>query len=303
MRIYYFLLLCVGLYLTSCVNRGQEKKQELPKQDSLQKIQKPDSSTMEFYKRYDFAEELISHFTNKVALDSLLDTITHQEKVKVLSELKEEWDDKDQCYKYSDSIFHFKLEIIRDTTDNYGNTIFFDGKTRINFKDYAPMCLNDKKFPCEDYGFNDDNFLDKPKVVEVCGKRFLYSNISFNCNGIGCGCNITFIYDLETHKPIFLENFRLSFDGFLISDFDNDNIPDLLVIGQSHESKMKGFDLDEFEIKLVPYSYDKGRFKIKWDNLYQRPYCYELYSITPDYCQSDHSGRTYAITKDNWLRP
>jgi hypothetical protein len=122
------------------------------------------------------------------------------------------------------------------------------------------------------------------------------------CNGVGCGCNITFIYDLETHKPVFLENFRVSYEGFFISDFDNDNIPDLLVIGQSEVNKMKGFDLDEFEIKLVPYTFDKGRFKEKWDNRYQRTYCYELYGVNPYYYQCEQIYRTYSITKDDWLR-
>jgi hypothetical protein len=305
MQIFYFLFVSFALLLTSCVENEQKKKQEIQKQDTLRKIQQSDSSNILFYKQYDLAAELISRFANKVALDTLLNKITHQEKVKILTELNEEWDDNSMSYKYSDSLFHFKLKIIRDTKSNSSetNTIFFDGKTRINFKDYVPVCLDDKNFHCENYGFNDQNSLLKPKVIEVCGKKFLYANILFQCNGVGCGCNITFIYDLDAHSPVFLETFRILFDGFLISDFDNDGIPDLLAIGQSDSGRMKGFDLEEFEIKLVPYSYEKGRFKAKWDNRFQRPYCYELYSITPDYYHNDHTNSIYAITKDNWLRP
>lgn len=301
MKIYYLLTLFCGLHLTSCVEIEPNKKQVLHNQDTSQKVQKLDSTEKMFSKRQEFVDELISHFTNKVELDTLLRNITHQEKVKVLAELHEQWDDKKKCYKYFDSIYDFKLKIIRNpnSTTLETNTIFFDGQTQISFKDYHPICLNDKTFCCENYGFNVSNSLDKPKIIEVCGKRFLYSNIMYWCNGIGCGCNITFIYDLETHWPVFVENYRIPFDGFLLSDFDYDNMPDLLVIGQTGESKMKGFDLEEFEIKLAPYSYDKGRFKIKWDYLYQRPYCYELYSITTDYHYSKH---TYTITKDNWLR-
>jgi hypothetical protein len=304
MKIYYLLILYCGLHLTSCVESEHKKKQDSQKQDTAQEIQKSNSPNTVFSKRREFVNELISHFTNKVKLDTLLNNITHQEKVKVLAELNEEWDDKKKWYKYSDSIYDFKLKVIRnsESTSLETNTIFFDEQTQISFKDYSPICLNDKTFHCENYGFNIDNSLDKPKVIEVCGKRFLYSNIMYWCNGIGCGCNITFIYDLDTHKPVFVENYRIPFDGFFISDFDDDNIPDLLVISQTGESKMKGFDLEEFEIKLVPYSYGKGRFKIKWDNLYQQPYCYELYGITTDYHHSEHTYRTYAITKDNWLR-
>jgi hypothetical protein len=46
---------------------------------------------------------------------------------------------------------------------------------------------------------------------------------------------------------------------------------------------MKGFDRDEFELKLVPYTYDKGRSKVKWDYRDQQPYNYELYRVFPYY--------------------
>jgi hypothetical protein len=301
MRIYFFLFLSFALHLTSCVNNERDKSQEPQKKDSLQKVKKLDSSHTVIDKQFDLANELTSHFANQVKLDSLLDKITHQEKVKVVAELNEEWDDENQWYKYSDSIYQFKLKIFWNNSSRL-NTVLFDGSRRISFNDYAPLCLTDKKFHCENYGFNAQNSLEKPKVIEVCGKRFLYANISFQCNGVGCGCNITFIYDLETHRPVFLENFRVSYEGFLLSDFDDDNIPDLLVFGQTEMSRMKGYDLDEFEIKLVPYTYEKGRFKEKWDYRYQQPYCYELYGVIPYYYQCGRIHRIYAITKDNWLR-
>src|SRR5436190_3732398 len=301
MRFCLFLFLGLSLHLTSCVNKEQDRSQASQKQDTLQKVYKLDSSNAKPDKNFDLANELSSHFVNRVELDSLLDKITHQEKVKVLAELSEKSDDENKWISYSDSVFNFKMKMDWDSSTG-SNTIFLDGKTRISFKNYAPICLNDKNFPCENYGFNAHNYIDKPKVIEVCGKRFFYSNISFMCNGVGCGCNITFIYDLETHKPVFLENFRVSYEGFFISDFDNDNTPDLLVIGQSEVNRMKGFDLDEFEIKLVPYTFDIGKFKEKWDNRYQRTYCYELYGVNPYYYQCEQIYRTYSITKDNWLR-
>jgi hypothetical protein len=69
------------------------------------------------------------------------------------------------------------------------------------------------------------------------------------------------------------------------------------VIGQTNERPMKGFALEEYEIKLVPFTYANGRFKMKWDNQFQRPYCYELYSVG----EHQQMSQTYAVTKDNWL--
>lgn len=289
MKIYLLLLICGELCLTSCDRNKPKAEQELPKRDTVV--------------NFDLAKELVSHFKNKVQLDTLLTKITHQEKVKVLAELTEKWDDEKQIYYYSDSSYNFKLKVIDQQNFTNSNTIFFDGKKQINFKDYSPICFKEKRFHCENYGFNSNNTLDKPKVIEVCSRRFLYSNLTYWCNGIGCGCNIIFIYDLDSHTAVFLENYRLPFDGYFISDFNNDNIPDLLVISQSEKNEMKGFKLEEFEVKLTVYSYDNNTFKVKWDNLYQRPFCYELYSVTESYHHSYHTHRTYAVTKDNWFRP
>ncbi len=289
----YFLLFIAGFYLTSC---HENKPAEIPKE-------KPKLLIKDTLQGFDLTNELISHFNNSIQLDTLLTQITNQELVKVVAELTESWDDNKKIYSYSDSNYDFKLKVIGSINSGNTNTIFFDGKRKISFKDYHPICLKEGKYSCENYGFNYDNTLDKPKIIEVCGKRFFYSNVIYHCNGIGCGCNITFIYDLETHNPFFLENYRLPFDGFFISDFDYDNNPDILVISQTGESKMKGFDVEEFEVKLTPYSYSNKTFKAKWDNRFQRQFCYELYSVTSDYHHSYHTEGIYSITKDNWLRP
>jgi hypothetical protein len=242
--------------------------------------------------------------TDTVTLDRFLDKITHQKKVKVLAKLNSTWDNVKKIYTYSDSNYVFQLiHVSSMNSDNQeSNSIFTDGETKISFKDYDITCYHDTVYRCEDYGFNLDNTLEEPKIIEVCGKLFLYADISYMCNGIGCGCFLTFIYDLETHKPTFIENYRIPYKGFFISDFDNDNSPDLLVITRTLEQKMKGFDFEEFQLRLTPFSYRNGVFKPHFDEQYQRIYGYELYSFTNVYHHSYHDNLIYSITKDNWFR-
>jgi len=242
--------------------------------------------------------------SDTVTLDRFLDKITHQEKVTVLSKLTATWDNEKKLYTYSDSNYIFQLRYVSsmNSDEQEPNSIFTDRDTKISFKDFDITCYHDTGYRCEDYGFNLDNSLNDPKIIEVCGKRFLYADISYKCNGIGCGCFLTFIYDIETHKPTFIENYRIPYKGFFISDFDNDNSPDLLVISRSLEQKMKGFDFDEFQLRLTSFSYKNGVFKPHFDGQYQRIFGYELYSFTNDYHHSYHDNLIYSITKDNWFR-
>jgi hypothetical protein len=247
---------------------------------------------------------LISQMTDTITLYRLLDQITHQEKVKVIAKLNTTWDDEKNVTVYANSNYVFQLRNVGflNFNDHNSNTIFTDGNFEISFKDYNITCYQDTLFRCEDYGFNLDNTLNNPQIIEVCGKRFLYSDVLYWCNGIGCGCFLTFIYDLETHKPTFIENYRIPYNGFFVSDFNNDNSPDLLVISRTSVQKMKGFDFEDFEIRLTPFSYKKGIFKPHFDGQYQRIYGYELYSFTNGYHHSYHDSRIYSITKDNWFR-
>jgi len=247
---------------------------------------------------------LASQMVNKVYFDSLLRQITHQEKVKVVAILKESWDAETHTGTYSDSNYNFKLHASNiDALDNGdGNSTFSDGPTKISFKECQLTHYGIAPYRLEDYGFNWKNSFSDPKIIEVCGKRFFYSNVLYWCNGIGCGCFITFIYDLQTHQPTFLENYRLPFDGFYLSDFDNDNQPDLLVVAQTQERPMKGFALEEFDVKLLAYKYNKGIFEIYFDQQYQRPYCYDLYSFTKIFNHSSHNEFYYSVINNHWFR-
>lgn len=291
----FLFILLIGLTY-SChrnINNNSEKTAVPQDTGSIQKTDSADSYTI-----------LTSLMTDTVTLDRFLDQITHQEKVKIISKLNTSWDEEKKVEIYSDSNYFFQLknEGYANSPNQNSNAIFIDHDYKVSFKNYNITCYHDTNYLCVDYGFNLENRLIDPKIIEVCGKRFLYADIIYWCNGIGCGCNITFIYDLETHKPTFIENYRIPYSGFYLSDFNNDNSPDLLVISSTLEQKMKGFDFDEFEIRLTPFSYNKGVFKPHFDLQYRRTYCYELYSFAEYYHHSYHNIFTYSITKDNWFR-
>ncbi|MFM2307696.1 MAG: hypothetical protein RLZZ367_2365 [Bacteroidota bacterium] len=247
---------------------------------------------------------LVAHMTDTVTLVNLLNKITHQGKVKVIATLNTTFNEEKKIITYSGGNYHFSLMPENRTSSNWPvrNTVFIDGKNKISFKHYNITCYNDSLYRCEDYGFNLNNTLESPVIIEVCGKRFLYANVQYWCNGIGCGCYLTFIYDLDKHKPTFIENYRIPYSGFFISDFNNDHNPDLLVISRTLEQKMKGFDFDEFNLRLTPFQYHHGTFIPYFDTLYQRTYGYELYSFTNLYHHSYHDSLIYSISSNNWFR-
>lgn len=284
----FFSILGVSLFL-SCKNTVSKPQQVLKNEDST--LVKKDSGLAHF----EIMDEIQSHMQNKVALDTLMTSITNQKNVNLITELKEDWNDTTKSYIYAADNYRFELRVNKEDQ----SAIFKDGSTSIKFKDHRPICPQDPVFECPDYGFNTDNSLKDPRIIEVAGHHFLYSDVSYWCNGIGCGFFITFIYDLQRKKATFLEIYRIPFDGFYVSDFDNDNNPDLLVISKSQQRQMQGFNFEEFDVRLSWYYYDNGTFKIKMNNLFPRPYCYELYSFTPFYHHSYHTG-VYSITKDNW---
>lgn len=291
MRKRLFFSTAVIISFFSCKNSIPETKEIPVKKDTVQIQQDtlPNS--------FDVMDELTAQFENKVGLDTFIDHITNQYNVRLIGRLYESWNDKTETHKYEGYNYSFELRI-----DTNQATTFIDGSHKIKFGNYSLSCDGDSKFECEDYGFNADNFLKDPRIIDISGRRFVYSDVSYWCNGIGCGCNITFIYDLQTKKPTFLENYRVPYEGFFISDFDNDNNPDLLVITKHRGEMVQKKDLrfDEFEIKLSWYYYDKGTFKPKKNKKSRRASSFELFSFVPDYHHSSHGDLVYSVTKDNW---
>jgi hypothetical protein len=291
-----FLLACF-VFLIYCNHRQPDKMRLITITDHTKQVQK-DSAQKVQEGKFKLQHELISKLINKTRLDTLLDKITQQQKVKVIARLKETWDDKEQVYQYSDGNYSFKLKIVptkpgqraRDVT-----TIFYDGQSKINFEDYTTTCFNKKE--CEEYGFNVDNSLKDPLIVEVCGRQFLYSDVRFDCNGMGCGCVITMIYDLATKKPTFLENYRIPYEGFFLSDFNNDNNPDLLVLDSFEKEVLEGFDLDAVKLHLYSFKYSNGKFVPDSNYQYLRPIAYKLYTIGEHY---NYLRLAYSVVENHW---
>jgi hypothetical protein len=286
-------------FLFSCDN-SKNSKNQIPSHGDSSNHATVDSSLSKNDSIFNRVELLTSLMSNKIRLDSLLDKITHQEKVKVITELNSVWDDTGKVYRYFDSNYSFKLKIFGFGSNEYKlNSILYDGKDEISFGDYKISCFDTTNYSCLTYGYNDNNSLEHPKIIEVCGKKYLYSDISFNCNGKGCGCVLTLIYDLITKKPVFIENYRIPYKGFFISDFNNDNNPDLLIIQKSSDDNMKGFNITDFEFNLYAYTYAGGKFIPTVYGQYLKPASFKLYGIGE---WGEYTYLTYSIIENNWFR-
>ena len=265
-KILQLLFLLLFLIISCKQNSIQKgKKETIP----IESAQKSDDDEWAVQRRqYD---SLIAQIPNRVLLDTLLEKLTRQQNVKVISDA-------------GDS---FKIKIA-----NNGNTVFYDGKKKIAFRDYKVTCYDDKKYICNDFGFNSYNNLDSPKIIEVCGKKFLYADVEFPCNGMGCGNRLTMIYDLKEKKPTFTGNFRLPFDKFLLSDFNDDGVPDLLVTATTRSYKIIRDDIPEFQMKLLVYTYRKGQFILDKNNF-----------IDLNVIGDDNSfDKAYYVEKNCWFK-
>lgn len=292
----YISILLLGYCFNGCRKQTEKSTIDAVKSDSIE---------LSIKNQFQLYDDLSSRMSNKVVLDSLLKKITHQEKVEIVATLISNWDNALYKNNYTDGNYTFSTQFYSledEPKDEWRKALFSDGNIHIRFSDCGILCDEDSIFHCENYGFDNRNFLSNVRIIKVCNKLFLYADVDYWCNGIGCGCFMNFIYDIKNKSGTFIENYRIPFDGFYLSDFNNDNIPDLLVISSSQETAMKGFKLDEFQLKLTSFSLEDGAFKPTFDQRYQRHFTYELYSFTPVYHHSYHSGLIYSITKDEWFR-
>jgi hypothetical protein len=244
------------------------RSKPLPGGASVSGIDSTKTDTLdEGIKRLDRLKKLTSFLENKVQLDTLLDHITHQERVKLICKLNVH---DNYC---SGGGNHFEIEYEPDTPEPdvmSAKAILVDGDNKIPFKKYKVLCPVDSN--CNEYGFNMSNSFETADIIEVCGRRYLYAKLVLACNGIGCGCNLIMIYDIEKKRPTFIENYRINYKGYYISDFDGDSIPDLLVMDQE-SGFMKGLNAETTTLSLYDYKYQDGTFSSK-------SYLYKLLGLT-----------------------
>lgn len=238
---------------------------------------------------------------NVIEIDRFIDSISEQNNVRVLSTLTEEWNDKENFYYYSNSEYSFKLkqDIKQKNGEEFSNTLFFDGNHKIDFSKHSILKVKDKDFKSEDFGFNNFNSLNDCKIIQIGVRKFMYANVTFMCNGIGCGCQINMIYDLKNHSATFIENYSFPYSKFFISDFNNDNNPDLLVIAKNKEYKMIKSGIEEIGFKVFWYENNNGNFIQKKDS-FGKPYYFKISGLTTDF--NHDIVKKYSLTDYNWKK-
>lgn len=266
---------------------------EISKQTLLSKKDKKQDNT----KLIDILNDSLENIVN---VSNFLDSISKQKNIQVITQLKEKWNKEEKCYHYFNSNYHFKLvqETRLKNNIEYINTTFFDGKTKIDFSDYSILKFKEGQFETENFGYNLMNNLENCRIIKIGTNFFLYADVNFMCTGIGCGCKINMIYDLNTHKPIFIENYRFPYSNFLISDFNGDNIPDLLLITKRILNNVNYSSIKDVDFKIFWLEYKRGKYYLKLDTV-KKTYFIKLHGITTDF---DHEGiENYSLNEINWI--
>lgn len=278
----HILIILFLLTLNSCVEKKKSDKSIEKKKIVTEK------------QLIDIVNDTLS---KKINLTMFIDSITRQKNVKIIDVLKKEFNEKENCEVYKGNNYEFKFVTEKDKENEVVNSIFIDGKNKFSFKDYKVLGYSDEKYKSEDFGFNYQNLgLENPKIIEIANKKFLYSGILFSCNGIGCGCQLNFIYDIEQKKAFFIDNYRFPFFKFFISDFNNDNIVDLLIISRGKERNLKNTDIEKNTYRITWFEYKKEKF-IERNN---KKSFYEFISYTKDFDHGEAEVCNYSILKDNW---
>lgn len=287
------------MVISGCIQSSQDKLQ-----DNLHPKEELNFHSNTPILFQDLGTELRSHLKNQVTLDSLLNQITHQENVTVIDKLRSNANEESWFSELDSSVYRITIEESNPSIwiGSETNSVFWDGTKKMNLNDYKVTCLADPKFRCESYGYNWGNYLQRPVIIKVGEHRFLYSNLGFKCNGIGCGCVLTLIYDLQYSTLTFLWNFRIPYSGFFLSDFNNDQNPDLLVIGGTENLKMRGLDLEEKELRLTSFTYQEGQFYPPLSNINAPVIGIDLYSFGVGLNHQNLTEIPFSIIRDNWPR-
>ena len=275
----FIIFFIVSIALNSCYQDGKSKNDSKLSDNKVE------------------IDKLIDTLKNQIDIQNFLDSLTNQDEIKIIDSLTEKWDDKQNCYLYDGNNYHFK-STFQDKKINgeiLVNSIFHDGEHKIDFSKHEILGENDSLFEIEKYGFQNQNSLQNVKIIQIGQFKFLYADISFWCNGIGCNCKINMIYDLKTHHAFFIENYHFPYDHYFISDFDKDQIPDLLVI--SKNKNFKKFGQSGTEFKANWYTYENEKFKLTRDSKLS-PYFYQFYRICSE--NDEFNCSEFIVHKKNW---
>lgn len=279
-----------SFFLISFIIFGCNNTSELNKDSHKNSIElKNKDKFFESTKKENLISEIEENLMNKVDIVLFLDSLTKQNNIKIIDTLTETVDEENRILIYNSKKNEFKLKILE--TDFTSNTLFFDEDKTIDFSKHKLLSNNNEKYKTEDFGFNFRNRLVEAKIIEIAEKQFIYADIIFDCNGKGCGCQLNFIYDIKNKKAFFLDNFRFPYSNYFISDFNNDAIIDLLVIGRNKETIVDGLPIQKLAYQATWFEYRNNEFKMKRNYQTNNPISYEFvsYSQVGEYPETSFS--------------
>lgn len=233
-----------------------------------------------------------------IQFDYLVNGILLPERLETICELNT-IDKGNGWYEYKNGKYNYTLHVTGDDSFNedINNSIFYDGTSKIEFKGKRILSCDPENI--NNYGLNQLTRLVNPKIVRAGKEIFLFSPLTFNCNGIGCGIMCYFIYHLKTKKATFINDCRYYISTPLLGDFNLDGTPDILVIEDDYIPEIKPFNVSGFRIRLIDFEFDNGSFKPKINPRNKAFVSYELTGLgEPD--RKSLSPIPVSITENNW---
>lgn len=197
----------------------------------------------------------------EVTISNFIDSLVNLKNVTLLETLTEEIDPENNSICYISDTRKFELKIIE--TDTTSNTLFYDGNKIIDFNNYSVLASNNAAYTSEKFGFNYRNKLENVRIIQIANKQFIYADITFDCNGKGCGCQLNFIYDIQNKTPFFIDNYRFPYRNYFLSDFNSDGIVDLLIIGRKKGTSLDGPENQGLAYQVTWFEYLNGEFHAK----------------------------------------
>lgn len=282
--IFAILLLVV---LSACQRRQQVDAVKLMSIDTLT------NTDREFEERIERERVLSNLLVNAVDVDSFIKTIVPQQKVLTLSVESSSNSDTTWLVKPNgDRLFVSQYLLETDGKDRASTVVSVSGR-EFNFDDFSVTCYNDT-IHCG-YAYNWLSSINNIRLIEVCGKQFLYALVDNNCNGNGCLVQTYMVYDIQTNTPTFIQSYNLEFDGYLLSDFNADGNPDLLLVEDANSNYNAAFGVYDFTAILTAYTYSRGKF-VPLAYRDNKPAFITLYGI------GEYDRRYASVTETNWFK-